>query len=385
MTSRERMLAAIGKQKPDVLPVTTHHIMPSFLDKYYGGISNDAFFDRFGFDAINWTVPHKADPAKGQYYDEQQGTLSFLDSRRIFDANWRIEMETLPHPSYTTVRYNIITPGGNLTTVLQSNQHTTWVAEHLIKEKQDIEILAQYETVPTCDIGAVAAAATAFGDRGIVRGHLLPTNLFGQPGCWQDACCIVGTERLIMESYDDPEWVHHVLSVLQKRKLAYIATLAGAKYDILELGGGDGCLSVINPSMFREFVAPYDAKLIAAAHDVGQKIVYHLCGSKMGILEDIVGMNPDAIETFTPVGMGGDVNLAKAKQVIGNRCCMIGGFDQFHFFVGCTPQETRDEVKRCFAAAGEGGGYIIAPSDHFFEAEEELLFAFVDEAHRCAY
>jgi len=42
-------------------------------------------------------------------------------------------------------------------------------------------------------------------------------------------------------------------------------------------------------------------------------------------------MNPDAMETFTPPGMGGDVDIAEAKRRIGDRVCMIGGFDQFHF------------------------------------------------------
>jgi hypothetical protein len=64
---------------------------------------------------------------------------------------------------------------------------------------------------------------------------------------------------------------------------------------------------------------------------------------------------------------------------------MIGGFDQAHFFKDCTPDETRAEVRRCFEAAGEGGGFILSPSDHFFDADVELLKAFADEAQRCQY
>ena len=64
---------------------------------------------------------------------------------------------------------------------------------------------------------------------------------------------------------------------------------------------------------------------------------------------------------------------------------MIGGFDQLHFFKGGTAAETRREVRRCFAEAGEGGGFILSPSDHFFDADIELLAAFADEARRCLY
>jgi hypothetical protein len=31
------------------------------------------------------------------------------------------------------------------------------------------------------------------------------------------------------------------------------------------------------------------------------------------------------------------------------------------------------------------GGYILAPSDHFFDADMELLKAYAEEAHTCVY
>ena len=96
-------------------------------------------------------------------------------------------------------------------------------------------------------------------------------------------------------------------------------------------------------------------------------------------------MGPDAMETFTPRAMGGDVDLAEAKKRIGEKVCMIGGMDQFHYFKDCDEAKTRAEVRRCFEAAGEGGGYILAPSDHFFDADVELIRAFADEALKCVY
>lgn len=105
----------------------------------------------------------------------------------------------------------------------------------------------------------------------------------------------------------------------------------------------------------------------------------------MPLLERIAAMQPDAMETFTPAGMGGDTSLAEAKRRIGDKVCMIGGFDQFHFFTGCTPEQTRAEVRRCFNEAGGGGGFILSPSDHFFEADLKLIEAFSDEARKCGY
>ena len=105
----------------------------------------------------------------------------------------------------------------------------------------------------------------------------------------------------------------------------------------------------------------------------------------MPLLDRLVAMGPDAVETFTAPSMGADTELAAAKKRIGDMVCMIGGFDQVHYFAGGTAEQTRAEVRRCFEQAGAGGGYILAPSDHFFDAEIELLEAFADEARACTY
>jgi uroporphyrinogen decarboxylase len=385
MTSKQRMLTAIKRKVPDRLPVTTHHIMQYFLDKYMNSISNDEFFDYFGLDPIVWTVPHMPVESKENFYDPDQDKVGFLESRRINSENWRIEFNEIPDPQYKTFRYNFITPQKTLSMVTQSNVYTTWVSEHLVKDKSDIDIIAEFVTEPLCDVDAVNKTAAEFGERGLVRGHICGFDIYGQPGCWQDACCLYGTEKMIMAAYDDPQWVHAFLKILQKRKITFVKSLRGAKYDILELGGGDASTTVISPKLFNEFVAPYDTVLIELAHEAGQRIVYHTCGGMMPILEDIAAMQPDAMETFTPPAMGADVDLTEAKKRIGDKVCMIGGFDQFHFFKGCTPEQTRAEVRRCFEAAGGNGGYILCPSDHFFDAEIELISVFADEARKCVY
>ncbi|MDL2236406.1 hypothetical protein LJC56_01020 [Christensenellaceae bacterium OttesenSCG-928-K19] len=384
MTGRERMLCAIERKTPDVLPVTTHHVMPYYLQKYQGGISIREFFDKFGFDAVNWHVSQL--PGAGERIDPAQGEKGFLDSTRIISDYWQVKAEDVADPQYKTVRYTITTPGGELTLSLQSNEYTTWIVEHPIKEKKDMELVAQYVPHPLCDVPGSQKALDEVGERGIVRTHIPTTiDLFGQPGCWQDACCMVGTERLIMETYDDPEWVHELLGIIRERKLAYIRSMKGAAYDIIELGGGDGSSTVISPGIFEEFLLPYDKALIEEAHNSGQRISYHLCGGKMPLLDLIAEMGMDALETLTPSSMGGDADLAVVKRKLGGKMCLIGGFDQNTYFVGNTPEQTRQAVRRCFEQAGEGGGYIIAPSDHFFDAQDDLLHAFVDEAHACAY
>jgi uroporphyrinogen decarboxylase len=385
MNSKERFLAAINKLKADRLPVTTHHVQKYFLDTYLGGIGDQEFFDQFGLDPITWAAKISPNPNRKEYFDPTQNADTHWYDIRVISDNWRIEEIEIPGHEYPTKRYNIVTPKKTLSMVKQSNVHTSWLTEHVIKEKSDIDIVAEYAPMPVCDVAGINEMAEAYGNKGLFRGHIPCFEIWGQPGCWQDAALTFGIEKLIMESMMDPEWVHTYLKILQSRKLEYARSLKGAKFDLIEHGGGDASTTVISPDIFNEFVAPYDAPIIKAAQDAGQKIVYHTCGGMMPILEDIAAMGVDAMETFTPVGMGADVDLAEAKRRIGDKVCMIGGFDQLHFFTECSEKETRREVRRCFEAAGEGGGFILCPSDHFFDVDLKLIAAFADEARKCTY
>jgi hypothetical protein len=385
MTSKQRLITAIERKAPDRLPVTTHHIMPYFLEKYMDGIHYQEFFDFFGLDPILWLNEHSPDESKGEYFDPLQGNLGFLEARRICSNNWRIETEAIPHPKYKTIRYNFITPNKTLSMVLQSDIYTTWVTERLVKERSDIDIIAKYAPAPKCDVEGVNTKATQFGERGIVRGFIAFFDVYGQSGCWQDAAVLNGIVDLIEATYEDPQWVHTFLKILFERKKIFLESTKGANYDILEHGGGDASSTIISPQIFDNFVAPYDSGLIDIAHQMGQRIVYHTCGGMMPILENIAAMNPDAMETFTPSSLGGDADLVQAKKRIGDKVCFIGGFDQFHYFKDCTPAKTKEAVRKVFEQAGANGGYILAPSDHFFDADLTLIKAFADEGRNCIY
>lgn len=364
MTGKERLIAALDGTKLDRLPATTHHILDYFTDTYMNGRHYLDFFKETGLDPIFWVNDWTCTPEQLE--------------------NWRIEKEVLPDPKYFTERYYIHTPVKTLTMLIQSNQFTSWVSEALLKEKDDIEILDRFMPAPVSDQALVKKAAEEHPDC-LIRGTVACLSPLGQPGCWQELTMLYGVQDSIMETFEDPEWVEEALQMIQRKKLQYVDSLGGTPYDILELGGGSASTTVISPRIFEEFVAPYDAAVIRRMHERGQRVAYHTCGGMMPILEQIAGMEPDAMETFTPPAMGGDTDLAQARKRLGNKVCMIGGFDQGHHFIGCTAEETRRNVRKCFEAAGEGGRFILSPSDHFFDADMELIKAFADEVTRCTY
>lgn len=381
MTVKQRFIAALECRKPDRLVATTHHLMEYYLNTYEGGCSTAEFFIRHQLDRIEWIAPFVPDESAGQYWSDP------LENRYrgIVSDQWRVSATALDGFPFPTERYTIETPAKHLSMVLQSNAYTSWVTEPFIKDKSDIDIIARYAPSGICDTNEVRKVSLALGDEGLLRSNIPSFDIMGQPGCWQDAALLYGIERLILETFDDPQWVSTFLGILQRRKLRYIESTKGAPFDLIELGGGDASTTVISPRIFEEFVAPFDQPLIEAAHRNDQRIVYHTCGGMMPILEDLVAMGPDALETFTPPGMGGDVDLAEAYRRIGGKVCFIGGLDQGAFLIGCSAKQTQQEVLRCFEACGKNGGYIISPSDHFFDADPRLLDALAQAAALCRY
>jgi uroporphyrinogen-III decarboxylase len=355
------MLLALRRETPDRLPATVHQWQDCHLREYLGGINALDAFRRFGLDA----------------------SIAYMSLIQPDSPDWRCETETIDlGDGREELRRTITTPGGALTQRFERTAITTWVTEHLVKRAEDVELLASYMPVPRLDQDALAREYDRLGDDGIMRGVLIGH----QGGCWQDACELFGLQNLILATHRDPDWVHRFLRVLQEWKLRYVAeSLPGAKYDLIETGGGASSSTCISPRLFREFCLPYDREQHDALHALGFQVVYHTCGGMMPILELIVENGCDASETLTPAGMGGDARPAEIKERIGADVCLIGGINQREVLDCGDREAVRREVFRLFDELGAGGGYIMSPSDHFFETPVRNLEWYAEAARECRY
>ena len=288
------------------------------------------------------------------------------------------------HDPDDLIRHHTIeTPEGTLTYKTGGNRMTTWITEYLIKRPSDVDLIEKYMPVPRLNKQAASDAYDDLGDDGILRGFVWGD----QAGCWQHACCLYGEQELIMAALEDPTWVHRLMEALLAKKLRFIEeSLDGARFDLIETGGGAASSTVISPALHEEFCTPYDRRMHDAVHAAGHRVVYHTCGGMMPLLDLIVSNGCDASETLSCPEVGGDIHhLNRVKQRMDGKVALIGGFNQFQILEQGTPEQVRAEVHRLFEAAGQGGGYICSMSDHFFEAPLVALQALADAARECVY
>jgi uroporphyrinogen decarboxylase len=242
VTSKERIMCALNREKPDRLPVSVHQWQGYHLDTCLDGISDVEAFKRFGMDA------------QVQYFEDMgQFWLVDADYTKASTPEWRDQVEVISaDPDNRINHHTITTPQGVLTYKTGGDRKTTWITEYLIKRDEDLELIRKYMPVPKLDLKPLEAFYANVGDAGIVRGFVWGD----QAGCWQHAACLKDVTELIFKAMDDPAWVHELLQILLHKKLEFVESMRGAKFDLVETGGGSGSSTLISPDLHEEFCLP---------------------------------------------------------------------------------------------------------------------------------
>ena len=192
MNSKERMLTALHKGKPDRLPVSVHQWQQYHLDVYleaslHWRLSRNRGWTHRSSISGRGPVGRKA-PWTWRKPHGQIGGTSRGSQRR--SGQHRVER----HRRHAE---------GKLTYKTAGNRLTTWITEYMIKQDEDIELIRRYMPVPALDLKPVSALYDRIGDKGILRGFVWGD----QASCWQHAACLMDVQDLIMRCYDKPDWI----------------------------------------------------------------------------------------------------------------------------------------------------------------------------------
>ena len=238
MTSKDRLMTALHKGKPDHMPATVHQWQGYHLQEYMGGISDLEAFQQVGLDA------------QIQYFEEMaQFWLVDADFTKLNTPTWRdIPTVISNNPDDRIIHHVIETPEGTLAYKTRGDRKTTWIIEYLIKRDDDIHLIKKFMPVPKLNLEPVRKKYDEVGDRGIMRGLVWGD----QAGCWQHAACLMDIGDLILKAMEQPEWVHELLHILLYKKLQFIESMNGAAFDLIETGGGSASSTVISPALHKE-------------------------------------------------------------------------------------------------------------------------------------
>lgn len=111
---------------------------------------------------------------------------------------------------------------------------------------------------------------------------------------------------------------------------------------------------LISPGMFSEFVAPHLNELVSKARDRGKVSSLHICGDTTKILDQVLTIAPDCFS------LEAKTKLARAKEVLGGRVCVVGNVSPTGVFYSRTPQEVVAEGRQYLQERGEPSGFILS-------------------------
>ncbi|NPV59460.1 MAG: hypothetical protein HPY75_07330 [Actinobacteria bacterium] len=135
---------------------------------------------------------------------------------------------------------------------------------------------------------------------------------------------------------------------------------------------------MLSPRLIEELFGDHYRRITETAHGLGLKIIMHSCGNTTSLLENFVSWGFDALHPLEPTA---GVDLASVKREVGDRVCLIGNLDITHILVDATREEVFDAVRQAIRAAGEGGGFILAPDHSHPDISVERLRWMVEAAH----
>ena len=196
-------------------------------------------------------------------------------------------------------------------------------------------------------------------------------------GLFERSWFMRGMDNFMTDLVLEPEFVEDLLDGILEVHLQFM-DMVKKELPIDAYYGGDDVSDqrgvMFGVDRWRHFFKPRLKKLIDHAHGLGLKYVLHACGNVMPIVDDLIELGLDGLESLQPEAM--DVFMLK-KQAKG-KLVLIGGMGVQSMLFSGTPDEIRDGTTRLLRELGEGGGYIISPSKPFDCEPVENIAAFME-------
>ncbi|HEY3423660.1 MAG TPA: uroporphyrinogen decarboxylase family protein [Negativicutes bacterium] len=174
-------------------------------------------------------------------------------------------------------------------------------------------------------------------------------------GPFTTAANIRGTEPFLRDVYRNPEFVHQLLKFALDSTIVYVkeAVKLGAKISVADPSASPTLLS---PKHFREFAFPYLRDLIQAIKELtGHAPSLHICGNTKRIWDSMADTGAGILS------LDDTIDLAAAKQQIGNQVAISGNVKPTATMYFGTPEDVIRDVKECLRKAYDNPkGYILA-------------------------
>ncbi|MFZ4614821.1 MAG: uroporphyrinogen decarboxylase family protein [Rectinemataceae bacterium] len=352
MTSRERVRAVLAHKQPDRVP----------LDLWGSAsrVHTDLYKRMAGHFGYNELGPLVRKGTTTEYVDYRLSDLFHCDFRHIIAG----KLENFK--SYTDDEGNTYDEWG----IGKKLFDGFWgITRHPLKNAEAIEEIMKHKWPDPCDPGRIAGIETQAKDWYENTEFSLSTTtavsgLFMELGQY-----LRGDSEFLMDLYINKEIAHCIIGKLTdifEEMYAFYITPVAKYIDWIEFTEDFGMQdrAFFSREVFREFFFEPHKRLFTSLKRIAPqaKIFFHSCGSVRELIPEFIEMGIDVLNSLQPQAAGMD--SAALKRDFGKELVFHSGIDIQGAMRG-SRQDVVDEVKKRIDAFGPGGGYILAPSNHF--------------------
>ena len=171
-------------------------------------------------------------------------------------------------------------------------------------------------------------------------------------GALAECCDLMDMQQVFINLLDEPEVMHGLLDICTQQGILFAKAQVEAGAHIM--GIGDSAASLVGPSLYEEFVLPYQKRMIAAIHAMGIPVKLHICGNIGPVMHLVAQTGADMVDCDHMVDM------ERAADILPENTCICGNFNPVEVMYQGTPEMVKSEVRRC-KELGKRNNNFIAP------------------------
>ncbi len=119
---------------------------------------------------------------------------------------------------------------------------------------------------------------------------------------------------------------------------------------------------------WKRFVKPYLRQYVDIVHENGAKFIIHTCGDIHELFPDFVEIGIDGVESLQP-----QINDLKLYQKKYPEITLMGTIDDTELLKKGTPEDVRENVRKCIHELGNEGRYIPGPTNFLLDQPPENI------------
>lgn len=365
MNGRERMALAMAGREADRVPVMCqlaigHYMLNTGIDPVDIWFTSDGFATalvqmqrRYRFDGILVNIPGRPD-----------GVLDRVVSRRRtpdgqvleFDSGERVDV-----PDDDNAQMKLGTSG---------REERFDFLSHPVEELDDLDRFAGYvwgtyhipwlpgkadpgplSEVPEYFYRAIDQVRQLTNGEVAVHGEVFsPFTHFME---------LVGYESGLTNLVLEPEKAHSILDRLTTASITWAVGQARRGVDAVLISSAFAGGPLLSPGYYREFVLPYETRVVDAIKGEGVPVYTHTCGAIGDRLDLMVASGTEGVDTLDPPPLG-SVELAEAKARIGDQVFLKGNMNAVEMLRAKSADEVLAQARDRIVTGSPGGGYVLS-------------------------